>query len=69
MTKLLATIESADALIFARDFILQLHTKGGTIASPFTAPESCHFVRNGLRIALQTADGRMWLADHFGSPL
>jgi hypothetical protein len=58
-----ATIDHAEQLIFARDFIMQLHTKGGEVGSPFEAVESCHFVRKPLQLALQTADGRMWLTD------
>jgi hypothetical protein len=58
-----ATIEEVEALTYARDFIMQLHTNGGDVGSPFEGAESCHFLRKHLRLSLGFAEGRMWLTD------
>jgi hypothetical protein len=66
MSKLVATTEAAEALEYARSFILRLAgaplAGEAHIGSPFEAEESRAFVRNYLRIALGTVDGRLWLA-------
>jgi hypothetical protein len=67
MSKLVATVEAAEALEYARSFILRAAAVplagAAHVGSPFEAEESRAFLRNGLRISLETVDGRMWLAD------
>jgi hypothetical protein len=62
LSNLPATIDEAEALIFARELILRLDA-GGDVGSPFEGTESRHFLRKLLAGTLQTADGRMWLTD------
>src|SRR5262249_21864640 len=59
MTKLVANIEQAEALAFARALILRGHRKDGESGSFFEVPESRRFVRNILRIMLLTPQGRL----------
>jgi hypothetical protein len=62
MAKLPATVEEADALLFARDLITRL-SGAGSAGSPFEAAESRYMLRKCLGAALQTANGRMWLIE------
>jgi hypothetical protein len=62
MTKLLATLEQADALAFARDLIVRFH-HSGKVGSPFEAAESRAFVRKWLRVGLLTTRTQMILTE------
>jgi hypothetical protein len=61
MTKLLATIEQADALHYARDLIVRLHGREG--GSPFESAESRRFVRDLMHACINFPRGRMFLID------
>jgi hypothetical protein len=59
LSRLHATIQSTEALTYAREMVLRAHRYDGNSGSFFEAAESRAFVRRFLRLMLLTADGRL----------
>ena len=59
MSKLHATIQSTEALDYARWMVQRLHRNDGETGSFFEEAENRAFVRKALRLGLLTVDGRL----------